>query len=159
MRDNKESFKETSLEEMISYIFQKLFDELSLKFDDKNNKEKKEEIAKNIFETISKMSQEEQDKLKEELKVEELSQDIVMKAIATGTFGAAFAATISIAGFSAYTFATSTLASLASLIGVTAPFSLYAGLTSAIAVLSNPFFLIGSMGFLLYILNKKSDDL
>jgi hypothetical protein len=158
LRKSDKLFEKTSLEEMISYIFQKLFDELSLKFNDKNNKEKKEEIAKNIFETISKMSQEEQDKLKEELKVEELSQDIVMKAIATGTFGAAFAATISIAGFSAYTFATSTLASLASLIGVTAPFSLYAGLTSAIAVLSNPFFLIGSMGFLLYILNKKSDE-
>ncbi|MCK5110213.1 MAG: leucine-rich repeat domain-containing protein [Arcobacteraceae bacterium] len=158
LRKSDKAFNETSLDQMISYIFQKLFDELSTKFNDKDNEDKKEKIAKNIFETISKMPDEQQQKLKDELNVNELSEDIVMKAIATGTFGAAFATTISIAGFSAYTFATSALASMASLIGVTVPFSGYIGLTSAIAVLANPFFLISVMGFLLYVLNKRSDE-
>ncbi len=157
LRKSDKSFKETSLEEMISYIFQELFNDMSKQFNDKNN-EDKEKIAQNIFQTIQEMPKEQQDKLKEELKVDELSEDIVMKAIAAGTFGAAFAATISIAGFSAYTFATSALASMAGLVGVGLPFGAYSGLTSVIAVLSNPLFLIGSIGFLIYILNSKSNE-
>jgi len=157
LRKSDKSFKETSLEEMISYIFQELFNDMSKQFNDKNN-EDKEKIAQNIFQTIKEMPKEQQDKLKEELKVDELSEDIVMKAIAAGTFGAAFAATISIAGFSAYTFATSALASMAGLVGVGLPFGAYSGLTSVIAVLSNPLFLIGSIGFLIYILNSKSNE-
>jgi len=109
LRKSDKSFKETSLEDMISYIFQELFNDMSKQFNDKNN-EDKEKIAQNIFQTIQEMPKEQQDKLKEELKVDELTEDIVMKAIAAGTFGTAFAATISIAGFSAYTFATSALA-------------------------------------------------
>lgn len=157
LRKSDKSFSKTSLEEMISYIFQELFNDMSKQFNDKNN-EDKEKIAQNIFQTIQEMPKEQQDKLKEELKVDELSEDIIMKAIAAGTFGAAFAATISIAGFSAYTFATSALASMAGLVGVGLPFGAYSGLTSVIAILSNPLFLIGSIGFLIYILNSKSNE-
>lgn len=157
LRKSDKSFDETSLEQMISHIFQELFNDMSKQFNDKNDDDK-EKIAKNIFQTIQDMPKEQQDKLKEELNVDELSEDIVMKAIAAGTFGAAFAATISIAGFSAYTFATSALASMAGLVGIGLPFGAYSGLTSVIAVLSNPLFLIGSIGFLIYILNSKSNE-
>jgi hypothetical protein len=157
LKKSDKSFKKTTLEEMISYMFQKLFNDMSKQFNGKND-EDKEKIAQNIFQTIQEMPKEQQDKLKEELKVEELSKDVVMKTIAVGTFGTAFTATVSIAGFSAYTFATSTLASMAGLVGIGLPFGVYTGLTSVIAVLSNPLFLLSSVGFLFYILNSKSDE-
>ncbi len=156
LKNNDKSFQGTTLEEMISYIFKELFNDMSKQFNEKDNDEK-EKIAQNIFETIEKMPQEQKDKLKEELKVDKLSKEIVLKAIATGTFSTAFATTISVAGFSAYTFATSALASMAGLIGVSIPFSGYIGLTSAMAVLANPFFLFGTISVLFYVLNKKSD--
>jgi len=47
---------------------------------------------------------------------------------------------------------------MAGLVGIGLPFGAYSGLTSVIAVLSNPLFLIGSIGFLIYILNSKSNE-
>lgn len=157
LNKSDKNFKANNIEGMIQYVFEFLFSSISKKFN-KSSNEDKEEISKNILRSIEEMPIEQQNKLKEELKVDEMSEDVVQKALASGALGAAFATTISIAGFSAYTFAASALASTAGLIGLTLPFGAYTGLTSIMAVVSNPIFLIGSMGLLIYILNDKSND-
>lgn len=157
LKNTDKEFTDNNLESMIQYIFEFLFSNISEKFNT-SSEEDREQISKNILKSIEDMPQDQQTKLKEELKVDELSEDVVQKALASGTLGVAFAATISIAGFSAYTFATSALASTAGVLGLTLPFGAYTGLTSVIAVISNPIFLIGAMGLLVFILNSKSND-
>ena len=157
LKKNDDSFDGKSFEDMLNYVFQSLYNEVLKRFADKSENEK-EEIVKHILSTINNLPKEQQDRLKKELNADELSDDIIKKAIMAGTLGTAFATTVSIAGFSAYTFATSSLASLAGLFGITLPFGAFSGLTSIIAVLSNPLFLLTSMGGLLYVLNSKSNQ-
>jgi len=157
LQKSEKSFDGSDIDQMIAHIFKQLFDDMAKQFKD-NDAETKDKIAQDILKTIEEMPQEQQDKIKEELSVDELSQEVIQKALISGTLGAAFAATISIAGFSAYTFATSALASMAGLVGLTLPFGAYTGLTSVMAVVSNPLFLIGAMGFLLYFLNSRSNE-
>ncbi len=157
LQKSDESFNGKTLEEMIGFIFQKIYSEFAKQFEHKNEEEK-EEIVKHILLAVKDMPKEQQERFKAELNTDELSAEVIKKAIAAGTFGTAFAATVSIAGFSAYTFATSSLASLAGLFGISLPFGAFSGITSIIAVLSNPLFLLGSMGGLLYFLNSKSNE-
>ena len=157
LNHSDKEFTGKTTDEMIKHVFEKLFQEMTKLFKTKDNKTK-EEIVENILSSIEKMSEEEKNKLKEILKVDKISADVIRKALAAGTLGTAFATLISVAGFSAYTAATAALASLAALIGVTFPFGTYMSLTSIIAVLADPLFLLTGMTLLLYGLNKKSNS-
>lgn len=157
LRKIDKKFTGTSTKQMIGYTFQSLFDDMAKQFESNDDKIK-EKISQDILKTIQSMPEEQQEKLKQELKVDQLTEAVVQKAIVAGTLGTAFATTISIVGFSAYTFATSALASMAGLVGLTLPFGAYTSLTSLMAVVSSPVFLIGAMGLMIYILNSKSNE-
>ena len=153
---SKGEFKGNSIEELIKYTIQKIFDDLSNEFSKKSSNEQ-DNIVKQIFEILKEMPDDQKEKLQKELNVSELSQQTIRKAITTGSLGIAFAALVEIAGFSAYIFATKTLAVIAGIIGLTLPFSVYVALTSFMAFLANPFVLVLLLTGFLSFITKKSN--
>jgi len=95
-------------------------------------------VLDEIMAAIKSMPLDQQERLQRELHVEELTRDALQKAILAGTLGTALAVVVEVAGFSAYVAAVKLLASVASILGVTLPFSAYVTLTSTLAFLSNP---------------------
>jgi len=153
---SKGEFKGNSIEELIKYTIQKMFDDLSSQFSKKGSDEQ-DNIVEQIFEILKEMPDEQKEKLQKELNVSELSEQTIRKAIITGSLGIGFAALVEIAGFSAYIFATTTLAVIAGIVGLTIPISVYITLTSFIAFLANPFVVVLLLTGFLSFITKKSN--
>ena len=99
-------------------------------------------FAVQVNEYIHNLSKEKQKKIKEKLGVSDLTDEVMRKAIATSGTSIVFAVIVEVSGFGFYTTATTLMASFAGLFGITLPFGFYTGLTSTIAVLANPIFII-----------------
>lgn len=140
LRETDKNFRGRNTRDMASYVLKKMFDDFSEHFDGQDQ-ETQGKVLKKIMESLESMSEEQLERLKRELKVEELTDTAIRKAIITGSLGAAFAVVVEVAGFSAYIFAVQALAGVAGLVGITLPFALYTTLTSAIAVLASVEFL------------------
>jgi hypothetical protein len=91
-------------------------------------------LFQNEFE---KLSQEEKDKIIEELGKAGLDKNQIASLSGIGALGAA-----QLSGFGIYMLASSTVGAITSLLGITLPFALYTGMSSAIS------FVIGPVGFL-----------
>jgi len=140
LRETDKEFKGSNSKEMASHVMKKMFEDLSKRFDDQNS-ETQEKIVESIMQGIKTMPEEQREHLRKELNVDELTNDVVRKAIITGSLGAAFSVVIEIAGFSAYIFAVKLLAGITGLVGITLPFAAYTTLTSMMAFFANPFIL------------------
>ena len=155
---SKGDFKGDSIEDLIKYSIEKMFNDLSKNFTKKNSEEQ-DNIVKEIIVVLREMPDDHKEKLQQELKVGELSEKAIKNAITTGGLGIAFSALVEIAGFSAYIFATKTLAAITGIIGLTLPFSFYVTMTSFMAFLANPIVLVmlftGVLGFITKRSNRK----
>jgi hypothetical protein len=141
LKETDSSFKGDNLQDMARYIIQKQFDDLSKKFAEKDQTTQSK-VVKELVDIIKSMPDGDRQRLLKELKVDELTDDAVKQALISGSLGTAFGVVIEVAGFSAYIFAVKALAITTGLIGITLPFAVYTTLTSLIAVISNPIFLI-----------------
>ena len=115
--------------------------------------EKQREYLEKVQAFIESMPDEKQDQIKQRLGVEQLTRDVLQKIVVTSGASILFAVIVEVSGFAFYTSAVSLLASLAGLVGVTLSFGTYTVLTSTVAVLANPLFLVmllGGGGFYLY---------
>lgn len=97
-------------------------------------------------EFLQTLPEDQQEEIRRRLGVDDLSRSILKRLIAQGSMGTVFAVAIDVAGFAAYKGAVIVLASIAKLIGITLPIGIYFKLTSLIAVLSNPIFLVLAIG-------------
>nr|WP_144922657.1 hypothetical protein [Paenibacillus bovis] len=131
----------TKLQQMIKFQMSKLFNELDNSFKDFTIDDQTK-FASQVNEYIQGLPEEKQRKIKEKLGVDDLTDEMIRKAIATSGSSIVFAIIVEVSGFAFYTTATSLLASFAGLFGITLPFGVYTGLTSTIAVLANPLFLV-----------------
>lgn len=131
----------SKLQQMIQFQMSKLFNELDNSFKDFTI-EDQTKFALQVTEYIQSLPEEKQAKIKEKLGVDDLTDEMMRKAIATSGSSIVFAIIVEVSGFAFYTTATSLLASFAGLFGITLPFGVYTGLTSTIAVLANPLFLV-----------------
>lgn len=137
----KGEFKDNDGTAMIRYCMEKQFEELRKQFE-RMSPEWQEETLESILQTLQEMPLDQRDKILKEIGTEELSQDVVRKALITGALGAAMITVVEVAGFSAYVFAVKMLASIAGLVGLTLPFAAYTALTSLIAFITQPWILI-----------------
>lgn len=101
-----------------------------------------EKFAAEVNKYILSLPEEKQKQIKDRLGIDDLTEDIMRKTLATSGTSIVFAILVEVGGFAFYTTATSLLASFAGIFGLTLPFGIYTGLTSTIAVLANPLFLI-----------------
>ena len=151
------TFTGESAHEMACHTVKKMMDSLSKNYAEMEPGEQ-EKVLESIMDSLDSMPEEQRERLRKELNVDELTQDKVRDALLKGTFGTAFAVVIQIAGFSAYVFAVKLLAAMAALIGLTLPFTVYIWLTSLMALFANPLF-IAAGGFLGWaFLSKKTLD-
>ncbi|KGR73653.1 AAA family ATPase [Ureibacillus manganicus] len=131
----------TKLQQMIQFQMSKMFSELDGSFQDFTI-EDQTKFASQVNDYIQSLPEEKQAKIKEKLGINDLSDEMVRAAIATSGTSIVFAIIVEVSGFAFYTTATSLVASFAGLFGLTLPFGFYTGLTSTIAVLASPFFII-----------------
>ena len=140
LRNTDKDFKGSNSKEMASHVLRKMFEDLSKRFVEQDS-ETQEKVVEAIMQGIKTMPEDQRDRLRKELNVDELTNEAVRKAIIMGSLGTAFAVVIEVSGFSAYIFAVKLLAGITGLIGITLPFAAYTTLTSMMAFLSNPLIL------------------
>lgn len=131
----------TKLEAMINWQMNQVFKELDLKLTNLSEKEQ-DELANKVLGYVNALPNEQQEKIKEKLGVQEISDKVVKKVIAQSGASILFATIVEVSGFAFYTTITSGLAALAGILGITLPFGAYTTLTSAVAFLANPLFIL-----------------
>ena len=148
----------TMLQQMVQFQMSRVFSELDDSFNDFSI-EDQTKFAEQVNDYILSLPEEKQQKIKEKLGLNDLSDEMVRKTIAASGTSVVFAIIVEVSGFAFYTTATSLVASFAGLFGLTLPFGFYTGLTSTVAVLANPLFIIPMLlggGYLLYNHQNKS---
>ena len=148
----------TMLQQMIQFQMSKVFSELDDSFNDFTI-EDQTKFASQVNDYIHSLPEEKQQKIKDKLGLNDLSDEMVRKTIAASGTSIVFAIIVEVSGFAFYTTATSLVASFAGLFGLTLPFGFYTGLTSTVAVLANPLFIIPMLlggGYLLFNHQNKS---
>lgn len=131
----------TMLQQLIKYQMSKVFRELDDSFNDLDIKDQTQ-FAAQVNEFLHSLPEHKQEKIKDKLGINDLTDDVLRKTIATSGTSIVFAIIVEISGFAFYTTATSLVASFAGIFGLTLPFGVYTGLTSTIAIFANPLFLI-----------------
>ena len=131
----------SKLQQIINFQMKKIFSEFDHQFNNLTEEDQVTFVSK-IHEYIQSLPQEKQEKIKEKLGINDLTHDVIRKVITTSGTSILFAVIVEISGFAFYSTATSLVASFATIFGHTLPFGFYTGLTSFIAVLANPLFII-----------------
>ena len=141
LRETEEDFSGADLQDMLRFLMNKMFGEIGKRFESLSS-DKQQEVVDAVRKFIEDLPEVQREKLRNEIGADEITDSYIRKAIVSGTLSTAFAAAVSVGGFAFYAGAVSLLATLAGLVGLTLPFSVYIGLTSTIAVISNPLFFI-----------------
>ena len=141
LRETEKDFSGTDLQDMVRFLMNKMFGEIGKRFESLNN-DKQQEVVDAVRKFIDELPEAQREMLRKETGADQITDSYIRKAIVSGTLSTAFAAAVSVGGFAFYTGAVSLLATLAGLVGLTLPFSVYIGLTSTIAVISNPLFFV-----------------
>lgn len=158
LRTQDAAFVGGDLRSLVEFQTRCLFDRLGEAVADMPS-EKKAAFFREIRDFVGSMPADQQEKLRRELRADELTDEILQKALSHGALGAAFATAVGVGNFAFYTGAVSLFGAVSGVIGVTLPFGFYTGLTSAIAIVSNPVFLLiaaGGGGWVIYSRQNRS---
>lgn len=131
----------SKLEQMVQFQMGKVFHELDDSFQN-FSLEDRQKFSSQVNEYIQSLPEEKQNQIKEKLGMDDLTDDIVLMSIATSGTSKVFTIIAEVSGFSFYSTTTSLVATFPGLFGLTMPLGFYTGVTSTIAVLANPIFLI-----------------
>lgn len=165
LKDDKEykAFMELADEQetydlLVHYQMQKLFSAFHDKFRELNE-EQSVEFTEKIKQIITDLPLEKQHFLKQQLGMDELTNEAIRSAILEQGSVVVLSAIVEVAGFSAYITLTTAIAATMALAGVTLPFGVYTLATTLFSMLINPFILIplalGGGGVLLKYQNKN----
>lgn len=140
------------LQSMVRFQLDQLLQQVGKEMDKASAAKQQEYIAK-VQSFVQSMPSEKQEQIKQRLGVDQLTNEVLQKVVLTSGASVLFAVIVEVSGFAFYTTATSLLASLAGLLGITLSFGAYTALSSVIAVLASPVFLLlllGGGGYFLY---------
>lgn len=138
VEDQSQSSK---LQQMIRFQMSNVFRELDGGFQD-FPLEDQMKFASQVNEYIHSLPEEKQRIIQEELDIPELTDLMIGKAIMMNGTSMVFAIIAEVSGSAFYSTATSLVSRFANLFGFTLPISFYTGVTSTIAVLTNPLFML-----------------
>lgn len=136
-------FKNTSsskLRSIINYQMSKVFDKVFDKVSDSDGDN--QQLINSIRDYINDLPEHQQLVIRKKLGLEDLSNDMLRKFIATSGSSILFAVIVDVSGFAFYTTLTSSIAAFAGIFGITLPFTVYTTATSIVSVLVSPFFII-----------------
>ena len=154
LRRTNKKFKGNTVDDMVRFSMDGWFRGLRAKLGDLPEDEQ-EALVQNLVDSIRSMPSAQRRAVLEKLGTDQITAEIVRKAALSGTLGPAFVVAVEIAGFSAYTFATSALASIAGVVGLTLPFAFYTTLTSFVAFFANPFLMVSALGAFMFWQRKR----
>lgn len=137
-------FRGRTIEQATVHILSKLFSQLEKEFHDLDEAAK-EKASHDILVAIEEMDEVTQAGIRERIGVNRLSADAFYKTGAIAGIGTGLGGAVAIGGFGSYTLLTSTIASVAGVVGVTLPFSFYIMATSTLAFLSNPVTIVAAL--------------
>lgn len=137
-REGEKKFEGSSLLDLVAFVMKEILREIETKFETLDESQQQELIFE-LREFLASLPEDQQQAFRGALGVDALTDEVVRQSIIKGTLGVGFSAAVSIGGFSFYTAASSVLAGIAGLIGLTLPFAAYTTLSSVIAVLANPY--------------------
>lgn len=138
LRENEKTFRGTTYDDMIRWQVERLVTGAAQRA--KQDREAAARMEEALDEWVRQLPEEQQAQLRQQLGVTELTRDVLLRAAQAGVLGGALYATVQAAGFAAYTTLTTMLAGIAGAVGLTLPFTVYAFASSALAILSSPFF-------------------
>ena len=156
LRRTNKKFKGNTVEDMVRFSMDGWFRGLGSKLGDLPEDEQ-EALVQKLVDSIRSMPSSQRRAVLKKLGTDQITAEIVRKAALSGTLGPAFVVAVEIAGFSAYTFATSALASIAGVVGITLPFGFYTTLTSFMAFFANPFLMVPALGAFMFWQKKRGD--
>lgn len=134
--------------EIITNNFQAILLKQLSDIDKKMGDEEKKRANKKIDEQLEKMSEERREAIKDALNIEELSGEVLRKAILSSSGPLATIGIVSLSGFGAYIALTTVMhAIFTTALGVTLPFGVYTAATSGLAILAGPIGWLLVVGF------------
>ena len=145
-----------SYQDCVLHYFEKVYEQVDKQLKSGSEADRRE-IEKRFTQFVEQMPEEKQKQLMDELNLADLSSNSISKVLATNGSVVLFSSIVQVMGFSFYTGATSLLASTTGLLGLTLPFGVYSGMTSAIAVLANPITLLGVLGLSAFYMVKQNN--
>ncbi|WP_206881522.1 hypothetical protein [Alicyclobacillus mali (ex Roth et al. 2021)] len=142
-REQDKTFKGVTLDEFMHHQVDAFFEKMDAEF-----QRNPDVVTANLLEAIPHLPPEMIQEIKTSLKIDEFSSEVLRRVMSTGGSALLFSGAVEVAGFSFYTTASTLLAWMSGLFGVTLPFSAYIGLSTSIAFLSGPIFLaiLAAMG-------------
>lgn len=146
------------MQPIIQYQMKKIFHEIDGKFQEFYIDDQVK-FADQVAAYLQKLPEEQQEQIKEKLGIDDVTNEVVRSVIARSGISIVFGIIVEVSGFAFYMMATSLFASTVGLLGVTLPFGFYTGLSSTIAVLASPIFIIPLLfigGFFLLDRQNKS---
>jgi hypothetical protein len=136
-RSPRRGFAGSSVIDASRFVLTQVFKQLGAAFDRLPEADRLK-VADAVLEQINALDPATQSIIRENLDIDRLSVDALLKSGALSSLGAGLGAAVAIGGFGSYTLLTSTMASVAGLVGVTLPFKAYIVAASGLAFLSNP---------------------
>jgi uncharacterized protein (DUF2062 family) len=141
LKEEDKEFTGSSIADLPKHVIDRLFPEFTEKFREASQ-ETKSKVAGKVLKAFDSLNKADQERLLKELNVEELSEEQLVKLIASGALATAITSVVSIAGFSAYIGLVSGIAAAGSFIGITLPFAVYMYATAGLAFITNPLTII-----------------
>jgi len=134
--------------EIITNNFQSMLLKQLSDIDKKMGDKEKNRADKEIENQLEKMSEERREAIKDALNIEELSGEVLRKAVLSSSGPLATIGIVSLSGFGAYVaFTTVMHAIFTTVLGITLPFGVYTAATSGLAILAGPIGWLLVVGF------------
>ncbi|MCM3721195.1 hypothetical protein [Solibacillus isronensis] len=121
--------------------------------------EQTDDFVEQIEQFIASLPEQKQREIKEKLQLDELTSKTVKQLVLSQGSVVVLAIIVEVAGFTAFTTLTSTMAALFGLVGITLPFGAYIFATSALSILTGPIGIAAIMAGGGYLLKKQNDKM
>ncbi|MCP8616376.1 hypothetical protein [Salirhabdus salicampi] len=132
----------TPIEQIIKFQMHNLIESIE---DQELTDEQLHQIGDSLEKFLQELPEKQQKQIAEKLGINEITSSSIRQLIVTNGSAVVFVAIVQVAGFAFYTTLTTIIAGIFGLIGITLPFTVYATLTSAVAVIANPLFVIPTL--------------
>ncbi|WP_416147291.1 hypothetical protein ACM26V_13795 [Salipaludibacillus sp. HK11] len=158
-RSINKKFTGTRFEDVVHHFFKKMYEAIGKKYKEATDTEQ-EELDKTFETFIADLPERQQEQLKHELRISDLSQQTINRIFVSDGSVMLYSALVNTMGFSFYEKGASPLASSANLLGLTMPSTAYTNSASLVSALASPlFFLSINPGSALTKQRSKDNDL
>jgi hypothetical protein len=149
-------FEGESIDDLVRYVIRRTFEQLDQTYHTKSPEEQ-EQIAVQIADALSKLPEEEQERIVKATGLKDLTKETLVATGSIASVGVGLSALVGVAGFASYTTLTSVVAAVTGLVGIHLSFGTYMLLTSSLAGLTNPVLLVGVLASGGFFLTKNAN--